>query len=404
MNACARKVIYRLYPSRSQEAALLDKLGLHQRLYNAALEQRITAWRLGRHGITFAQQCRELTELRADDDAYRSLNAQSAQVTLKRLDVAFTAFFRRSIAGKTPGFPRFKSLDRFSGWGYKTHGDGFRFIAGDSNRHGRLRLSGVGTVTVRGRARNQGEIVTCEIQHKAGRWYASLTVECTPQRGCGTSPIGVDWGVEMFATIAHEDGSFSEIPNPRFATVVKGDLEVAQRTMARKKAGSKNRHKAKAVVSTIQRKIANRRRDFLHQHSARLVAVSNLIATESLAIANMTRSARGSPQEPGRNVAQKAGLNREILSTAPSAFLAMLRYKAEEAGSLYVEVPSRTVKPTQRCSYCWKIHRKTIADRQHRCACGTVLGRDRNSARVNLLWALARIGREPAGCLTRNVS
>jgi len=113
----------------------------------------------------------------------------------------------------------------------------------------------------------------------------------------------------------------------------------------------------------------------------------------------MTRSARGTIEDPGRNVTQKAGLNREILSTAPTAFLSMLRYKAAEAGIAFVKVPTRTVKPSQRCSGCWSVRKKTLSDRQHVCACGTVLNRDRNAARVNLLWALAQTGREPTGCL-----
>lgn len=147
----ARKVAYRLYPSPSQEAALLDMLCLHQQLYNAALEERIAAWRLMRRCLSLSQQCRELTELRAADPAYRALNAQSAQITLKRLDLAFQAFFRRCKKKPRPGFPRFKSLNRFSGWGYKTHGDGFRFVSGDGNRHGKLRLSGIGAIRSRGR-------------------------------------------------------------------------------------------------------------------------------------------------------------------------------------------------------------------------------------------------------------
>ena len=399
MEPVARKVMYRLYPSVAQIQSLLAMLGLHQRLYNAALEQRIAAWRLGRHRVTFAQQCHELTELRAADAAYGTLNAQSAQVTLKRLDLAFRAFFRRVRAGQTPGFPRFKSLDRFSGWGYKTHGDGFRFRPGDGNRHGKLRLSGIGTIAVRGRARTRGEAVTCEIQRKGDRWYASFTIECTPERRSGIVAVGLDWGVEIFATLAYDDGSFAEIANPRFVRAAKGQLEVAQQNLSRKRRASKNRRKAKAVVAAIQRKIANRRRDFLHQQSAKLINRANLIATESLAVKNMTTSARGTIESPGRNVAQKAGLNREILSTAPSAFLAMLRYKAAEAGTEYVEVPSRTVKPTQRCWKCWSVRKKRLDERQHVCPCGVVLGRDRNSARVNLLWALAQTGREPAGCL-----
>jgi putative transposase len=124
-----------MYPEPSQEMALLDMLGMHQRLYNAALKQRITAWQRTRTSVGFANQCTDLIELRSADETYAGLNAQSSQVTLKRLDLAFASFIRRCKSGETPGFPRFKSFDRFSGWGYKHHGDGFRFTSGDGNKH-----------------------------------------------------------------------------------------------------------------------------------------------------------------------------------------------------------------------------------------------------------------------------
>lgn len=410
MEPVLRKVVYRLYPSRSQEAALLDMLGLHQRLYNAALEQRIAAWRLQRKSLSAYDQSRDLTELRADDERYAGLNAQSAQVTLQRLHLAFVAFFRRCKNGETPGFPRFRSFDRFSGWGYKTHGDGFRFTPGDGNLHGELRLSGIGMISVRGRARTPGEVKTCEIQHKAGRWYASLTIACQPKRTSGVRAIGLDWGVETFATLAHESGTYSSIENPRFFARMKAALESAQQNLARKAKRSSNRAKARKLVSAIHRKTTAKRLDFLHQRSAKIVAHSNLIATESLSIKNMTRSAKGTIESPGRNVAPKAGLNREILATAPRAFLNMLRYKAAEAGVEFIEVPSRKVKPSQTCSACGKQRKKVLSVRQHVCSCGLVLSRDQNAARVNLLWALAHrnaspigdTGREPAGCLAQS--
>ncbi len=402
MKPISRKVVYRLYPSRSQEAALLDMLGLHQRLYNAALEQRIVAWRLRRKRISEFDQCHDLTDLRADDERYAGLNAQSAQVTLHRLHLAFAAFFRRCKSGEKPGFPRFRSVERFSGWGYKTHGDGFRFTPGNGARNGILRLSGVGTIPVRGRARTPGDVKTCEIQHKAGRWYASITLSCEPQRVGGASAVGLDWGVETFVTLAHESGEFFAIENPRFFARMKTALESAQQNLARKAKHSNNRAKARRIVSAIHRKNANKRRDFLHQQSAKLVASTDLIATESLSIKNMTRSAKGTVESPGRNVAQKAGLNREILATAPRAFLDMLAYKAEEAGIAYIEVPSSRVKPSQTCSSCGKQRKKALSERQHVCSCGLVLSRDRNAARVNLLWALAHTGREPTGCLAQS--
>jgi putative transposase len=115
METVNRKVTYRLYPTAKQETAMLAIKRGHQQLYNAALEQRRAAWSRQRHSVTRTAQEKDLTALRANDDAIRQLNAQASQLTLRRLDLAFQAFFRRVKAGETPGYPRFKSLKRFKG-------------------------------------------------------------------------------------------------------------------------------------------------------------------------------------------------------------------------------------------------------------------------------------------------
>ena len=136
-NKVNRRVTYKLYSSRAQMAALERLHHLHRVLYNAALEERIEAYRMARISISYANQCKSLTAIRQQDPAYLAVNAQSAQVTLKRLDLAFKAFFRGVEAGEEPGFPRFKGKDRFPGFGFKTHGDGFRFTPGKDWRHGK---------------------------------------------------------------------------------------------------------------------------------------------------------------------------------------------------------------------------------------------------------------------------
>ena len=186
MSESRRKVTFKLYPSKTQEALLLDMKGLHQRLYNAALEQRIDAYKRCGVSLPFSKQCKELTTLRRVDPVYSSLNAQSCQVTLKRLELAFQSFFRRLKAGIKAGFPRFKSFRRFTGWGYKAHGDGFRVFS--EGHHGTIRLSGIGTLKMRGKARQWGEVKTCEILHKQGDWYATIP-HLREQASCTASRI-----------------------------------------------------------------------------------------------------------------------------------------------------------------------------------------------------------------------
>jgi putative transposase len=254
-------------------------------------------------------------------------------------------------------------------------------------RRGRLRLSGVGVVKMRGKARTIGTPKTCEIHHKDGRWYASITVECCPQRQSGPLAAGLDWGVETFATVALSDGSMQHIDNPRHSRSALSSLRRAQQSLSRKKRGSKNREKSRRLVGALYRKIAGQRLNFLHQQSARLIGLIGLLVTERLSIQPMTANG-------GR---RKRGLNREILSTAPGLFLQMLAYKAVEAESGYVEAPTRRLKPSQTCHRCGRQVRKTLAERVHRCPCGVVCGRDDNSALVLLHYALST-GQELAGC------
>jgi putative transposase len=379
MEKVKRKVTYRLYVSARQEQALYNALRLHKQLYNTALEQRIYVYRQHKKSLNFYDQCKELTSLRKEIKEYEILNAQSCQVTLKRLDLAFMAFYRRVKSNSTPGFPRFKSLERYSGFGYKTHGDGWKLLSGENGKNGYLRLSGIGQIKIRGQAKNLGQPKTCEIQHKQGKWYASITVDCEVKRVAGTKAIGIDWGLTTFATIATSDNKIEKIENPRFIRKNLARLKIKQQELSRKKLGSNNRKKAKIAVVRLHNKITNSRKDFLHKTTSALVSNSALISVEELNTKEMTVA--------GKNPRKKT-LNREILSAAPGAFHQMLKYKAEEAGIEWIEVPTRQVKPTQTCHVCGKQEKKPLFTRTHVCDCGASCSRDANAAKVILNWAL----------------
>lgn len=375
-----RKITYRMYPTEQQTERLLELLGLHQRVYNTALEERIRAYQEHGKTLNYVAQAKALTRWRSYCPALAGVNAQSQQNTLKRLDRAYQAFFRRVKAGETPGFPRFKPLQRYPGWGYNTHGDGWRLHAGDKMQHGHVRLSGVGVVKLRGKARTPGEVKTAEVQHKDGKWYLSVTVDCEPQRAGGTVAMGMDWGLETFATVCSGEDDTLSVPNPRFLDKPQRQkLKILQQAVSSKKnKRSNNRRKAVALLAAESRRIANCRKDFLHKTSADLVKQYGLIATEQLNVKNMTASGGE----------YKKGLNRSILDTAPSTFLNLLKTKAEEAGSLWVEVPTCQVKPSQTCHLCGFQRKKSLSERKHQCSCGASCSRDENAARVMLNWAL----------------
>lgn len=400
-----RRITYKLYPSKAQVLALEEMCDLHRRLYNAALEERISAWKLAGKSIGYADQCRSLTEIRADHPEYRGLNAQSTQVTLKCLDEAFGHFFRRCRAGGTPGFPRFKSRNRFSGWGYKSHGDGFRFEPGPNWRHGHLRLSGIGWMQARGEARTPGQIKGCSIMRKVDGWFLSLVVACDPHRQIDDDAheIGaVDSGNETWMTIGRSLDDFEEIPNERFWQEARDAIREDQRALSKTISGgrlkkrSRKALKAKAAFARKHRKLSNRRRNRNHQASAYVVRRHRMLARERLSIPNMTRSAKGTAEAPGKNVRQKSGLNRETLDTSQGGYFNMLEYKAEEAGIELITLETRSLKPSQRCPISWEVRKKTLSERTHTLPCGRIIGRDHAATLVMIRAALQTTGREPA--------
>jgi putative transposase len=394
METVNRRTTYRLYPTPAQEAALQTQREAHRLLYNAALEQRKAAWTRQRISLGYVQQCKDLPEVRQAD--VTPLPAQAAQHTLKRVDRAFQAFFRRLKAGAKPGYPRFKSRKRFKGWSYPTHGDGWRLLPREGMQHGRLRLAGIGHVRIRGDARTAGEPKTCDIVYRHGRWYASVVLACQPVRARGVDTIAFDWGVETFATIASLDSEPTQVNNPRFLRQSEARLKAAYRARDTKEKFSHGWRLANKRVAQLHSKIARQRLDFHHQHAAQLVDGAAAILTEKLQPANMTRRPKpkkdattGQPVPNG--AAAKAGLNKAILDSAPAQFLGILRYKAAEAGVVYVEAPTRTLKPSQRCHACWSVAPKPLSQRWHTCACGASCGRDTNSALVVLSWGIEHV-------------
>ena len=266
-------------------------------------------------------------------------------------------------------------------------------------KHGKLRLSGVGKVRIRGRARTPGEPKTCEILYRRGKWYASVTVECEPVRRHGERIGSLDWGVETFATLASPEG-VERIENPRYLQRSLDQIRTVQKSISRKEEAAKKangRSKGLPISNRLRKeyeklrrlheKVACQRRDFLHQTSARLVAAFAVLGLEQLNIRGMTASGG----------AYKCGLNRGILDAAGGLFHQLLRYKAEEAGAWALEVDTRKLKPSQRCHRCGRLEKKPLSHRWHECRCGASCSRDENAARVLLVWAVEQIGgREPA--------
>lgn len=222
MQYVQRKITYRLYPNADESAVLDTVRALHCRTYNALLEEHRRRFEASEPAFGLNAMCLELTQWRRRVKSLSELNAQSMQVTAKRVALAFEAFFRRVKNGQTPGYPRFKAFERFSGWGYKTYGDGWKLrrkIDAKGMGFDAITLSGIGTLRMRGNGRFAGTPKTCEIVRKTGKWYASVTFDVAPHqvmRPGGREAAAFDWGLKTLMTIAKADGSLEEIDNPRW--------------------------------------------------------------------------------------------------------------------------------------------------------------------------------------------
>jgi len=191
--------------------------------------------------------------------------------------------------------------------------------------------------------------------------------------------------------LTEEDGTYRQVDNPRYYQTAKKELVELSQSISSKKRGSNRWRKACKNLSNAHSKIARKRDCDYHQLSHDIAKEYALVATEELTIKNMTKSAKGTIENPGKQVKQKTGLNREILDTAPRKLLNMIHYKVEETNGHYEEVETRKVKPSQRCPDCLVVVKKTLSTRQHECACGASYHRDVASGLVMIRSVLGTL-------------
>jgi len=385
-----RKVTYKLYPNAKELARLESWVRLHCELYNAALAERIDCYRKTGKSISYFDQQNTLAEIKAARPEFVELGSHALQQTLRKLDLAFQSFFRRVKTGQTPGFPRFKAASRFSGFCYPDPA-GWK-LQQSAKRDATIRIgSGKDAMSIRARGQHRfGEEVfpnDLTITRKNGVWYASVTLRVTDEacarKRTGNEHRGVDFGITDWATF--DNGQ--TIENPRWVRSELPQLAKLQRQRSSKRKGSIRYKRLSCQIARTHERIGNLRREFIHQQTTRLVQECAVLATEELKVKNMSASARGTVEQPGKRVRQKAGLNREILSAGLGMTHQALGYKAEEAGCRLHLSNTRQLKPSQRCAKCWALVPKTLADRLHVCPCGHTMPRDQNSAAVVLIDA-----------------
>ncbi|MBV6699415.1 transposase [Kitasatospora aureofaciens] len=385
-------------PTVGQAQALGEMLRDHCSLYNGALQERRDAYRhVSKTSIRYGMQSAQLKDIRAfDPERQGRWSFSSQQATLRRLDKAFAAFFRRVKSGETPGYPRFRGVNWFDTVEFPKDGDGCRWDSTPHDPQTRVRFQGVGHVKVNQHRPVAGKVKTVSVKREGKRWYVVLTAEqAQPEPFPPTgSVVGIDLGIATF--LADSNGGF--VPNPRHGRTAAAKLEAAQQALARCRRRGNRRRKAVAKVADLHRKVRRQRLDHAYKTALGLVRAHDFVAHEDLKIRNMSKAPapKPDPDQPGaflpNGAAAKAGLNKSINDAGWGVFLTILHAKAESAGREVIAVDPRNTSrtcPRPECGHVAAENRPT-QEKFHCQSCGHTAHADTVGA-INVLRAgLAR--------------
>ena len=329
-------------------------------LYNQGLSWRKAVYNQTGETINWVTQANTLPELKQASPFWSSIHSDVLQDTLRRLDKAYQAFFRRVQAGEAPGFPRFKGEGRYRSMTFSHLSK--KLIRNIRKRMARIVVPKIGHVAIRyHRPLPDGKIKHLTIQRKASGWYANIAVKIpdVPEVEVKTT-IGIDVGIESFLTTSGGD----KVHNPQYFRESERKLIKAQRILSRREKGSTRYKEQREHVAHIHDHIANQRRDFHYKTAHRLFAQCDEVAVEDLKIGNMVKNHH---------------LAKSISDAAWGNFRLILESKAANAGKQLTKVESKYT--SQRCSGCDSIVKKSLSVRVHDCPnCGLVLDRDHNAA------------------------
>jgi putative transposase len=341
---------FRIYPTEAQEQAFRQISGCCRLVYNLGLEQRRDHWRRYRARTGFpiskVSQKNELPALKEVAPFLKEAPSHCLQQALDDLDRAYQNFFegrasyptpRRKMDGDSFRFPDNKQFRLRRGW----------LIAPKFGRRGAPH----GPIRIKRHRAIHGTIKNITIIRDGSHWYASIIAERVAKVRTKSAVqedrvAGLDRGVRHPVALSSGELLGSLVEGPREME----RLRRLQRDVSRKKKGSVNRAKAIRRLAEHKAKMARRRRDMIQKMTNGLVKNHDVIVIEDLRVANMTRSAKGAVDEPGRNVRQKSGLNRSILDKGWGYMRQCLAYKAAWAGKRLVEVDPRMTSRT--CAEC----------------------------------------------------
>jgi transposase len=362
---------YRLEPTREQETALLRHCSDARYVWNLAVEQHAW-WRPGRRSAPgYLEQSRQLTAARADTPWLAEGSQTVQQQALRDFAQTMAAFF----AG-TRGRPSWRRAGRDEGFRITGQRGRQWDVRRLSRNWGQVKIPKVGWVRFRWSRKVPGDARSFRVtRDRSGRWHVAFAVIPDPVQGPGTGEaVGIDRGVRVSAALS--TGEMLTVPG--LTAREKARLRRLQRRLARARRGSSQRGKAKVAIARLRARETDRRRDWCEKTSTDIARRFDVIRVEDLKVANMTRSAKGTAEEPGRNVRAKAGLNREI---SRSGWGLLVRRLEDKAPGRVEKVPAAYT--SQRCSACGHVDgRSRESQARFRCtACGYAGNADVNAAR-----------------------
>jgi putative transposase len=360
---------YRLLPAPAQEAVLRDHCGHARYVWNLAVEQH-SHWHRGRKSAPgYLEQCRQLTAARAEHDWLRAGSQTVQQQALR--DFTLAAFFDPQNPAGRPS------------WRKAGRNEGFRIVALKpgkvrrlSRNTGEVWVPKAGWIRFRwSRAVPAGVKSYRVTMDRAGRWHVAFAAIPAPVPAPGNGQIvGIDRGVAVSAALS--TGKLLHVPG--LTARERTRLRRLERKLARAKRGSTRRGRVRVAIARIKARETDRRKDWAEKTSTDITGRFDLIRVEDLQIPNMTRSAKGTVQAPGRNVQAKSGLNREILRSGWGLLVRRLEQKAP--GRVEKINPAFT---SQRCSACGRVDGRSRESQARFCctACGFAGHADVNAAR-----------------------
>ena len=363
---------YRLHPTPAQEAVLRDHCGHARYVWNLAVEQH-AHWHPGRTGAPgYLEQCRQLTEARAEHPWLAAGSQTVQQQALRDFAQAMTAFFD---PGNPAGRPTWRKAGRDEGFRITGRRGRQWDVRSVSRKVGQVWVPKAGWVRFRWSRAVPPEVKSYRVtMDRAGRWHVAFAAVPAPVPAPGTGQVvGIDRGVVVSAALS--TGELLHCPAQTGRERIR--LRRLQRRLARATRGSNRRGRVKHAIARLRAQETDRRKDWAEKVSTDIVRRFDVIRVEDLKIGNMTRSAKGTPENPGRNVSQKAGLNRGVLRSGWGLLVRRLEDKAP--GRVEKIKPALT---SQRCSACGQVDRDSRESQAvFRCtACGFAGHADVNAA------------------------